>query len=25
VYVVQNGRFDELIAICRERRPNVEW
>jgi outer membrane protein assembly factor BamB len=25
VYVVQNGRFDELIAICQERRPALEW
>jgi tetratricopeptide (TPR) repeat protein len=25
VYVVQNGRFPELIAICRERRPTLEW
>jgi hypothetical protein len=25
VYVVQNGRFDELIAICRERRPTIKW
>lgn len=25
VYVVQNGRLDELLAICQERRPNIEW
>lgn len=25
VYVVQNGRFPELLAICRERRPALEW
>ncbi|MCA9978782.1 MAG: PQQ-like beta-propeller repeat protein, partial [Anaerolineales bacterium] len=25
VYGVQNGRFDELIAICQERRPAMEW
>jgi outer membrane protein assembly factor BamB len=25
VHLVQNGRLDELITICRERRPNVEW
>ena len=25
VYVVQNGRFPELIAICQERRPAIEW
>jgi hypothetical protein len=25
VYVVQNGRFDELIAICQERRPAMDW
>lgn len=25
VHLVQNGRLDELITICQERRPNVEW
>lgn len=25
VYVVQNGRFPELLAICQERRPALEW
>ncbi|MCB9421528.1 MAG: PQQ-binding-like beta-propeller repeat protein [Ardenticatenaceae bacterium] len=25
VYVVQNGRFAELLAICQERRPALEW
>lgn len=25
VYVVQNGRFAELIAICQERRPALDW
>ncbi len=25
MYVVQNGRFDELLAICQERRPTIKW
>jgi hypothetical protein len=25
VHLVQNGRFPELLAICQERRPNMEW
>lgn len=25
VYMVQNGRLAELIAICQERRPAMEW
>jgi hypothetical protein len=24
-YAVRTGRLDELVELCRELRPNVEW
>jgi hypothetical protein len=24
-HALQSGRLDDLVELCRERRPNVEW